>query len=237
MRQLHDGLWVLERPLPLRGVGDLGCRMTVMRSDEGDLVLHSPVSLDAPALAALRELGTVRWIVAPSLVHSMFVGAAHERFPEARVIAAPGLATKRPELTIHHHFHEPPQDWPADIPFVIVWGAPLQNEVVFLHRPSRTVVFTDLVFNITNDNAGSARLFHWLVGSRNRFGPHRLIRAGLRDRKAVAEGIRTVLGWDFDRVVMSHGHVLDTGGNARVREAFAFLGSGIQAAPREGEGA
>ena len=100
------------------------------------------------------------------------------------MIAAPGLSTKRPELTIHHHFHEPPQDWPADIPFVIVWGAPLQNEVVFLHRPSRTVIFTDLVFNITNDNAGSARFFHWLVGSRNRFGPHRLIRAGLRDRKA-----------------------------------------------------
>jgi hypothetical protein len=72
---------------------------------------------------------------------------------------------------------------------------------------------------------GRARLFHWLVGAApGRFGPHRLIRAGIRDRAAARRSLERILEWDFDRVVMSHGAVLERGGRARLRECFAFLG-------------
>ena len=50
LEALDADLWVATRPLPL-WVGDVGTRMTVLRLGGGNLLLHSPVSLD-PALRA-----------------------------------------------------------------------------------------------------------------------------------------------------------------------------------------
>jgi hypothetical protein len=100
---------------------------------------------------------------------------------------------------------------------------PLMNEVALLHEPSRTLVLTDLVFNVQAGPGNRARLFHRLVGATGRFGPHRLIRLGIRDRVAARRSIDRILGWEFDRIVMSHGEVVPTGGRALLEQAFAFL--------------
>ena len=63
-------------------------------------------------------------------------------------------------------------------------GAPRLNEVVFLHRRSRTLLLTDLAFNVQPGASNRARIFHWLVGATGRFGPHRLVRTMIRDRAA-----------------------------------------------------
>jgi len=56
------------------------------------------------------------------------------------------------------------------------------------------------------------------------FGPHRFIRArAIRDRAAARQSIERILRWDFERVIVSHGEVLDTGGRERVASAFAYL--------------
>ena len=97
------------------------------------------------------------------------------------------------------------------------------NEVAFLHRPSRALVLTDLVFNVERGLDNQARVFHFLVGATDRFGPHRLIRFGIRDRKAARRSLDRILAWDFDAVVMSHGAVVRSGGHAMIEHAFAFL--------------
>ena len=116
-----------------------------------------------------------------------------------------------------------PPGWPADVDYLPIRGAPLLNEIAFLHRPSRTLVLTDLVFNVQPGESNRARFFHWVVGATGRFGPHRLIRTAFRDKAAVRESIDRMLGWDFDRVVMSHGRVLETGGRAAIEAVFAYL--------------
>ena len=105
-------------------------------------------------------------------------------------------------------------------------GATILNEVVLLHRPTRTLVLTDLAFNLPPGARNEARLFHRLVGAAGRFGPHRVVRLGIRDRAAAARSLEHVLGWDFDRVIVSHGEVLESGGKAALRAAFAFVGPG-----------
>ena len=84
-------------------------------------------------------------------------------------------------------------------------------------------MLTDLVFNVERGPKNRARLFHWLVGATGRFGPHRIIRLGIRDKAAARRSLDALLAWDFDRVVMSHGEVLESGGRARLEQAFAFL--------------
>lgn len=223
LTRLDDDLWVATRPLKLI-VGDVGCRMTVIRLPDGGLFLHSPVALDDATRAALDQLGPVRWIVGPNKVHHFFLADYVRAYPEAQLIGAPGLPEKRRDLAFAHVLHDG-----GVLPFDAalrrrhVAGAPLMDEVVFLHPPSRTLVLTDLAFNLPPGARNEARLFHWLVGATGRFGPHRIVRFGIRDRTAARRALADVLDWDFDRVVVAHGEVLATGGKEAIRRGFAFL--------------
>jgi hypothetical protein len=216
-------VWVARRPLPI-AVGDVGARMTVLRLADGTLMLHSPVKLDAGLQRALALIGSVRWVIGPSKVHHLFLGESVAAFPEAVLCGAPGLKEKRRDLPFRHVLTEStPPGWPAEIRLQLVAGAPLMNEVALLHAPSRTLVLTDLVFNVAPGAPNRARLFHWLVGATGRFGPHRIIRFGIRDRAAARRSIDAILAWDFDRIILSHGEIVPAGGRALLEGAFAYL--------------
>ena len=224
LTQVASDLWVASRPLPLV-VGDIGTRMTVVRLPDAGLYLHSPVKLDDATKQALDAIGPVRCVVAPSKVHYFFVAPYGEAYPSARLFAAPGLADKRTDLRFHDTLgDDPAAEWSGTLEQHLFQGAPLLNEIVFFHPASRTLVLTDLAFNMPTRPGGRAALFTTLIGAVGRFGPHRMVRLLLRDRGAARQSVQRILSWDFDRVIVTHGEVLESGGKARFAEAFRFLG-------------
>ena len=86
------------------------------------------------------------------------------------------------------------------------------------------MIFTDLIFNLPASARGSAPLFFWLLDAPGKFGPHRLIRVrAIGDRVAARQSVDRILQWDFERVIVSHGDVVNAGGRERVASAFAYL--------------
>ena len=43
------------------------------------------------------------------------------------------------------------------------------------------------------------------------------------DEFLLPQSIDLILAWDFERVTVAHGDVLETGGRAALRESFAWL--------------
>lgn len=223
---LAPDLWVAERPFKLPLVrAEVGTRMTIVRLGDGGLFLHSPARFDEELKRALNALGEVRAVVAPSRTHHLFVGDYAAAYPRAKCYAALGLPERRRDL----HFDavltdEVPDLWRNDLEQHVFKGAPVLNEVVFFHPSSRTVIFTDLVFNLPASARESAPIFFWLLDAPGKFGPHRFIRKrAIRDRHPARQSVERILRWDFDRVVMSHGEVIESGGKERVAAAFAYL--------------
>jgi hypothetical protein len=50
-----------------------------------------------------------------------------------------------------------------------------------------------------------------------------MLRALVRDRPALRASVERILQWDFDRVVVTHGDVLEHGGKDALRAGFAWL--------------
>jgi hypothetical protein len=224
-RDIAPDLWVAERPFKLPYVRvEIGMRMTIIRLQQGGLLIHSPVKLDTELRRSIDALGELRAIVAPNRLHHLFIQDYIAAYPEARRYAAPGLPQKRPDLRFDDILSDTPQaEWRGEVEQHLFRGAPPLNEVVLFHLATRTLVLTDRAFNLPMETARKSPLFYllWDVGH---FGPHRFVRLrGIRDWEAAQDSVERILRWDFDRIIMSHGNVLEGGGREHFAEAFAFL--------------
>jgi hypothetical protein len=105
-----------------------------------------------------------------------------------------------------------------------VTGAPSLNETVFLHRASRTLLCLDLCFNVRESASFVTRLLMRVNGAYGRFGPSRIFRyTVMKDRKAMRASLDRILAWDFDRVTVAHGEILESGGHRAVQAGFRWL--------------
>ena len=223
LRKLAEALWVADRPQRFYGL-EVGTRMTVMRLADGSLLLHSPVELDAGLRRGLDAIGPVRFAVAPNRVHHLYAGKVAEAYPGARLWVGPGLERKRPDLVFADVLgDEAPAEWKGQVDQVFFRGRPYENEVVFCHRASRTLILCDLAFNFGPRAAAATRLLMRLIRSYGRFGPSKLDPLLIRDRRAARESLERILAWDFDRVVVAHGDVLESGGHEALRRGYAWL--------------
>jgi hypothetical protein len=224
LRRLADDLWVAERPFSPLPFFDIGTRMTVIRLPRGGLLLHSPVEADAATRLAVEALGPVCWIACPNRVHHLFAGGWKQAYPAARLVGAPRLAEKRRDLRFDGVLGDMPEPgWEGVLDTVWVQGLPLLEEVVFLHRPSRTLLLTDLAFHPTEASRPGLRLWCRINRVRDGFGPTLMLRLFVRDRGAVRAALDRVLAWDFDRVTVTHGEVLESGGREALRRAWEWL--------------
>jgi len=147
-----------------------------------------------------------------------------DAYPEARLWVGPGLEHKRPDLAFDGVLaDEAPAEWKGQVDQVFFRGRPYENEVVFFHRASRTLILCDLAFNFGPRAAAPTRLLMRLLRSYGHFGPSKLDPLLIRDRRAARQSLERILGWDFDRVVVAHGDVLASGGREALRQGYSWL--------------
>jgi hypothetical protein len=223
LRALAENIWVAERRQRFYGL-EVGTRMTVIRLTDGSLLLHSPIRLRDEVCRELDALGRVRFAVAPNRVHHLYAGKVAETYPEARLWIAPGLERKRPDLVyVAILGDEAPAEWRGQVDQTFFRGRPYENEVVFCHRASRTLIMCDLAFNFGPSAAAPTRFLMKLMRSYGRFGPSSLDPWLIRDRAAARQSMERILAWDFDRVVVAHGDVLESGGREALRQGYSWL--------------
>ena len=217
LRPLGPGLHVLDRRFRFFGV-EIGTRMTVLALADG-LLVHSPVDLDPAALAGLGE---PRWVIAPNLFHHLYVGPWIDAGLEAW--AAPGLANKRDDLRFAGELAAP-GDGPFgdELAVLPLRCFPLANEVVLLHRPSRTLVVSDLLFNLSPTAPWTTRVAFRCIGAYPGVRSSVAERLGMK-RELARQELGTILGWDFDRIVLAHGDIVESGGRDALAAAYRWLG-------------
>ena len=217
MKAIADGLWEAEHDVYVGGFMHFRGRMVAIRLDDGSLMLHSPVPLSDD----LDVLGPVSHIVAPNTFHHLHFAKAAERFPGATTWAAPGLAQKRKDLTFAHELGGD-GPWPEEIDCVVLDGMPSLNEALLFHRASKTLILTDLVFNIHEVNNWITSVVLRMVGAWQRCASSRLLRSTVKDRAAFARSLQRAFEWDFERVVLSHGRIIERDARDTLQEALAW---------------
>ena len=178
--------------------------------------------LSADLASELIHLGQVRYLVAPSTFHDLYLQQWLQAYPEATFLAAEGFARRR---GAYHGLL--PDAWPSelrdDVDLAKIEGMPSINEVLLCHRPSRSLIVADFVFNLGRDCSFPTTALLKLSGVYRTVGPSKLYKSCIKDTVATRRSVDEILGWDFDRIVVGHGDVVETDGVETIRAAYAWL--------------
>lgn len=221
----HPDLWTYRVPLRTFGA-DTGRRGVAVRYAERRWAFIGPVPLTPDARAELDERGSVDTLIVPTAFHNTFVPEACEDHPEALVYAARDAKTQRLPAD---RLRRLPADLPDELRDVIlpfpIKGMRAGHEVVFLHRPSATLVLADLCMHYPTPADGLwtrafRRAFGWTPGVR----VPGLIRLLLKDRAAVRATLEEIRALGVERIVMSHGEPIETNADRALGEMLRQLG-------------
>jgi len=214
----------------------IGGRGTIVRLESGSLAVFSPVALTEDVKQKVSEMGEVKYIAALDAEHHIFLGPWHKEYPNAQVMGPDVLPEKRAKQN------------DENVPFSILFSADkrvetispefdaefdweyvpshVNKELVFHHRPTRTLIQADLMFNLpateqfskTGVDPNSGILTKIFVALQSTKGDakwqQRTIWYGTSasDRKGFSASMERINKWGFNRIIPCHGDVMDGDG-------------------------
>ena len=227
LKKVDKNIWVAEQNLKYWGL-EVGTRMTIIRLDNDELVVISPIKVDNEAVNQINEIGQVRIIIAPNLYHHLFISDFKTAFPDAQIFAAPGLDSKRQDIDFDKIINQGRIGTKDEIEYFLFEGfkildlkgtSPL-NEIVFFHRESHTLILTDTAFHFDETFPFITKLITRLIGGYKKLEPSILEKLAIGERQKVKNSIQTVLNWNFERVIVAHGSILENQGKEKLKKGY-----------------
>ncbi len=117
----------------------------------------------------------------------------------------------------------PDPAWAAELDQCLFGGSIYQEEAIFLDRASGTLIVVDLLESVHREDPWYMRVFGRMAGTYQRPGVTRDQRLAFRDRAAARQSVNRILAWDFERIILSHGHLIERGGKAIFANAMDWL--------------
>ena len=169
---VKDTIWTFEQ---IQGIFYVivPIRMTVVKLEDGGLLVYAPVAPTLECLKLVNELvaehGEVKYIILPTisgLEHKVFVAPFARKFPQAQVFVAPnqwsfpvnlplswlGLPAKRTQILPEDSSKTP---FAQEFDYAILGPIDLKlgcfEEVVFYHKRSRSLLVTDSIVSIPEE--------------------------------------------------------------------------------------
>lgn len=235
LREIDRDIWVAEQPLRYFGL-NVGTRMTVIRLENRELLVISPVQVSDSILSQLGKLGMVKHIIAPNLYHHLFAANFKAFYPNATFWAVPGLEIKKPDLLIDQIIKDGENNLWSGIEYVFLngfrtlglKGSDSLNECVFFHTSSRTLILTDAAFHFDESFPILTQLVSKMIGGYKNLSPSLLEWVATTEKKKLRKSIKQVLCWDFERVIMAHGSIIEQHGKEKFKQGYEkFLGGGV----------
>lgn len=205
-------------PMPLML---LPVRTVVVQLENARVLLSPGSKLTQEQLVAC---GNVTDIVAPNLFHSGGMKQASKVFPAARLWGPVGCESKHPTLPWTGHLGVDAWPFEQELSLVAVEGMPTFRESVFVHHASKSLLLSDLLFNMEDASGFGAWFFFSLFGTWRRLAVSKLFVKRIEDRAAFQTSVEKLMAFEFDTLVPAHGAIVSTDAKSRLKAALRERG-------------
>lgn len=171
-----------------------------------------------------KKMGDVTDLIAPNLFHCAGIPAAKKFFPKVKVWGVKAVKEVKPQILWDEIIDESTWPFKEQLPIVCIEGMPKVNEVVFFEKASRSLIVTDLCFNMKNQKGFASWLILNMFGTYNKLGVSRFYINFVKDKFLFKKSIEKVLSLDFDNIIVSHGDNYMSAGKEALTKALLERG-------------
>lgn len=219
IHHLDEDVLVMSFPWRVFAI-DFKRNVTLLRLADRRLLVHSTAKFSKEDVAAIRRFGEPTWLIEATVMHDTFAKEGRTAFPDIPYLAPEGFvkASEIPTISLS----SPPADWAGQIDVLKIEGTRM-NEHALFHRRSRTLVVADLFFSFPGNTCGWPGFFvrHFMRLPRM-FGISVFFRRlVINDKQAFARSMKSLLDWDFERLVVAHWQPIEVGARRLVEQAMA----------------
>lgn len=220
---LAPEIWSLSYQFKNMGLAS-STRMTLIRLSDGSLLAHSAVPLTPEQRAGLDELGPLRFIIAPSAMHHLFVSKVARLYPEAQLYGPASVLSKRKDLPALQLLpaQGEPAPWAADLSCMMWPGIPVLDESVWFHHATGSLIVTDILQCWQGPLGLTTRLYLGLTGGHERLTVPRTVRLLVKDKAAVRASAQALLKLPVQRVILLHNSMIEDLAAQRLAEALSI---------------
>ena|GEM_PF-2183215 len=219
-----DRIWASERPVWFSGVR-LRARTSVIRLDDGGLLVHSPTPPTDAWAKQVAELGEVRWLVVPNCFHHLGTPAAAAAFFAAKIVAPASAGAKNRELRIDIDIRDAAfVDAVPEIVLVPLDGVPFLDETLLYHRPTKTLFGADVMLRADESDHWTWRFAARITGCSKQWSVPPDVKHKIVDKAAVARSLRQIQALSIERIVVAHGKVIEDAATEQLVEAWRRVG-------------
>jgi hypothetical protein len=230
LKQIGTNIWIGEQKQKYWGL-EVGTRMTIIRLTDNQLSIVSPIKLDLRSIEEIDNIGEVAFIIAPNLYHYLYLEDASAIYPQAQILAPPGLAEKKPQLKIDLVLTEDQINFNNEIEYFAFQGFRVfeviktarLNEIIFFHPKSKTLILTDTAFHFDETFPRSTQVISQIIGGYRQLSPSLLEKIAIEDKNSIEKSIQKILTWDFQRVIMAHGSIIEKNARERLKIGYEWF--------------
>ena len=192
-------------------------RCTIIRLSNDKYLVHSPSPID-DAFTEFFKDKEIECLVAPGNYHYFNIAKWNETYPKAKVLIAPGVEYKAYNLksdTIYGILHDNYIDVDGrsvlnkDFEFVLIRGFSEINEIVMLHKKTKTLLLVDVMEYVTTkyyDYMNRLGHLFWVIfRMHNKPLPAPEYQYSLKHKNLAKDAFEKILKWDYNKIIISHG--------------------------------
>ena len=205
--KINDWVYTFDAEIEMFKNFYLPVRSTILRLNNGESIMVSPIDFTEADWAQIKSNLQVRHIVAPCDLHHLFMKSAKKNLKEAKLWATKDLAHKRSDLTWDYELL--PKNWTMseEIEIIPVLGGST-HEMMFYHKQAKTLVVTDLIFNLHNRKGFLTWIIQQAFGTWNKPAISRWFKSTLKNKKEFKITAEKLLSLDIETIVMAHGDII-----------------------------
>jgi hypothetical protein len=217
LEKLTENVWRLEGIMPN---GKTRRVMTLVRLEDGRLIIHNAIALEDELMKEVTSFGTPAAILVPNSFHRQDAKIMKDRFPDAKVYC-PARATKgvRQVVPVDGSYADAPQD--ATVRVRHLDGVAEKEGVIEVtSKDGRTAVFCDTLLNM----ATAPLLFRFLLAPIGRLSVPNFSRWFIvGDKRALKADLERMAAGDLKRVIPGHGNAILDGAPDALKSAASLL--------------
>lgn len=216
------GIASFRFPLCFWGL-NLGRRVTLLQISGERLVVHSTGPFTEDHLRAMEQLGRPAFLIEATTMHDTFSRQGRDALPDAEFFIPEGFP-KQAAGSAARPLCEIDKVTSGEMQTVCLEGMRFLTEYACFHPASRTLILGDLLFNLEQSSGYTKWAMRHLLGVKAWPAIDRPVRMAVKDKGAFVSSLRRILAWDFDRVIVAHGSVIETNGKDIFRDAVLRAG-------------